>query len=55
MAEKQGLSNPPVPGSPLYNLITDTPSFTGNPVGKVARNALVSKLEGVLIFINFSY
>ncbi len=44
----QGLFNPPDPGSPLYKLITDTPSFTGNPVGKVARNALVSKLEGVL-------
>lgn len=30
---------------PVYHLITNTPSFISNPVGKKARKALVSKLK----------
>ena len=31
---------------PLFNLITNTPSISTNPVGSVSRDALVSKLKG---------
>ncbi|XP_070534764.1 uncharacterized protein [Ptychodera flava] len=34
------------PGDPLYKLITNIPDFYTNPVGSVARAALVSKMAG---------
>ena len=36
------------PNDPLYKLIVNTPDFNSNPVGSVARNALVSKLKSSL-------
>jgi hypothetical protein len=34
------------PKDPIYKLIVDIPDFNSNPVGTVARKALVSKLKG---------